>query len=188
MDLRGLEIAASTCQLCNLCDGRIKPVFARGNPKAELVVCGMCAGPDENRAGIPFVGPAGQLLDAVLSDAFPQHVNFSDYVYITNLVKCFVAPGKKLENVWMNSCLPYFLIQLNLIRPKVVVALGKDVCNYLLNVDQSIGSLRGKVYDYMGNVKLLCTYHTAYLTRGGGVRHPDYKKVVKDFEKAVNML
>jgi uracil-DNA glycosylase len=72
-------------------------------------------------------------------------------------------------------------------KPKVMIALGKDICNYLLNVDVVMRKLRGKIYDYM-NTKLVCSYHTSYLARGGGSKHPDFEKVVDDFKKAINLI
>ena len=183
MDLKDLQLTAAECELCGLCRGRNKPVFARGDSSSKVVFCGMCPGPDENKAGIPFVGAAGQLLDAILVGAFGDN----DSVYITNLVKCFVAPGTKLDNHWMSTCLPYFLVHLKLIQPKVIIALGKDVCNFLLNNEDNMGSMRGNVYDYMGT-KLIGSYHPSYLARGGGVKHKDFDRVVNDFKKALYYL
>ena len=183
MDLKDLQSTAAECELCGLYRGRNKPVFARGDSSSKIVVCGMCPGPDENKAGIPFVGVAGHLLDAILVGAFGD--NYS--VYITNLVKCFVAPGTKLDGNWMNTCLPYFLVQLKLIQPKVIIALGKDVCNFLLNNEDNMGSMRGNVYDYMGT-KLIGSYHPSYLARGGDVKHKDFNRVVNDFKKALYYL
>jgi len=144
----------------------------------------MCPGPEENKAGVPFVGTAGKILDAILLGAFGKD---SLDVYVTNLVKCFVPPGTKLDDHWMSTCLPYFLVQLKLIQPKVVIALGKDVSNYLLNNDKTMGSMRGKVYDYMG-LKLVSTYHPSYLARGGGVKHKHFDRVVNDFQQTLYYL
>jgi uracil-DNA glycosylase family 4 len=186
LDLKTIELTAASCTLCELCKGRIKPVFAKGSPASEVVICGMCPGPDENEAGIPFVGAAGGILDAILLEAFGK-VSSSLDVYITNLVKCFVPPGTKLDPKWMGSCLPYFLVQLKLIDPKVIITLGKDVSNFLLNNEDSMGSMRGNIYNYMG-IKLISTYHPSYLARGGGVKHRHFDRVVKDFEKALYYL
>jgi len=181
-----LEELAAKCTLCDLHKRRIKPVFAKGSPASEIVTCGMCPGPEENEAGIPFVGAAGKILDEIFLAAFGKFSSSLD-VYVTNLVKCFVPPGTKLDEHWMNSCLPYFLVQLKLIQPKVVIALGKDVSNFLLNNDNSMGSMRGNIYDYMG-LKLVSTYHPSYLARGGGVKHKHFDRVVKDFKKAAILL
>lgn len=183
LTLEQLEVFAAQCNFCELYRGQIKPVFARGCPEADILICGMCPGTDENNAGIPFVGLAGKVLDEILNRVFSLKYK----VYITNLVKCFVPAGKNLDIKWMGLCLPYFIVQLQLIKPKVVIALGKDVCNFLLNKDGQMGAMRGNVYDYM-NTKLVCTYHPSYLARGGGINHRHFNKVVKDFEKALKYI
>lgn len=183
MDLQTLEAFAAQCHQCKLPFVQIKPVFARGDVGADVVICGMCPGYDENLAGSPFVGPAGKILDVITSRVF----SLKHKIYITNLVKCFVPAGNSLEEKWMSNCLPYFIVQLELLKPKVIIALGKDVCNFLLNKDDQIGNLRGNVYDYM-NVKTICTYHPSYLTRGGGVNHKHFDRVVNDFKKALKYI
>ncbi len=182
MDLQELENVASVCSLCELYKGRNKPVFAKGNPLSKIVIVGMCPGPEENRVGTPFIGDAGQILDEILMVAFNEYKD----AYITNLVKCFVRPGIKLDQYWCTTCLPYLIVQLGLIKPKVIIGLGKDVCNYLLNNKKSMGAMRGKIYNYLGDIKLISTYHPAFLARG------NYKKffnvVVNDFKLALNYL
>ena len=186
MDLKDLQLTADKCELCELSKGRNEPVFAKGSPDSKIVFCGMCPGPDENRVGVPFVGAAGGILDTILLEAFGKDSSSLD-VYVTNLVKCFVPPGTKLDKHWMNTCLPYFLVQLKLIRPKVIIALGKDVSNFLLNNDKNMGSMRGNVYKYMG-INLMSTYHPSYLARGGGTKHKDFEVVVNDFQQTLYYL
>jgi DNA polymerase len=186
MDLIELRNKAAECRLCGLCNNRMKPVFAKGSEASEIVVVGMCPGPEENKVGMPFVGDAGKILDQILLHAFDFYSDSLD-VYVTNLVKCFVPPGIVLEENWMISCLPYFVLQLYLINPKVIIALGKDVCNFLLDDNSSIGSKRGKVFNYSGS-KLICTYHPSYLVRGGGVKHKDFNKVVNDFKLSLRYV
>jgi len=183
MDLIKLEQIAAQCKLCSLHIGQDKPVFARGCPEADILVCGMCPGPYENAVGSPFVGTAGKILDEILNKSF----SLKHRVYITNLVKCFVPPGKNLDMLWMNTCLPYFVIQVQFVKPKVIIALGKDVSNYLLGADNQMGAMRGNVYDYM-NTKLICTYHPSFLARSGGVNHKHFNTVVKDFSKALKYV
>ena len=175
MDLELLQSECAKCTLCELHKGRNKPVFSRG-VHSDIMICGMCPGPDENKIGLPFVGMAGKLLDKLLLDAFGN----TD-VYITNLVKCFVQPGIKLDNIWMSSCLPYLIVQIRLIQPKVIIALGKDVANFLLANELQMKDMRGKVFDYF-NSKLLVTYHPSYLVRGGGEKHKHFQTVVEDFK------
>jgi DNA polymerase len=186
LDLKIVEITAAKCELCELSGRRNKPVFAKGSPDSKIVVCGMCPGPNENEVGIPFVGDAGKILDAILLEAFGKDSSSLD-VYITNLVKCFVPPGTELDPHWMSSCLPYFLVQLKLIQPKVIIALGRDVSNFLLNNENSMGSMRGNVYKYMG-INLMSTYHPSYLARGGGVKHKAFEIVVNDFKQTLYYL
>jgi len=185
MNLIELENIAASCKLCDLYKGQIKPVFARGNEEADIIICGMCPGPNENKVGIPFVGPAGKILDEIMSRAFPLSV--INKVYVTNLIKCYVPPGTTLQTGWMNTCLPYFVVQLQLVRPKVIIALGKDVSNFLLNEEGNMGSMRGNVYNYMG-AKLISTYHPSFLSRNGGINSKYFNTVVKDFNKALKYI
>jgi len=187
MDLKELEQQAASCKLCELNVGRDRPVFAKGNSSSGLVICGMCPGPEENKVGVPFVGDAGKILDEILLKAFGDSKQLLD-VYVTNLVKCFVTPGLQLKQEWMTSCLPYFIVQLKLIKPRVVVALGKDVSNFLLNNDLLMKDLRGKLFNYIGDIQLLSTYHPSYLARGGGVKHKHFQTVVDDFKKIYKYL
>jgi len=179
IDLPALQDVAAKCELCELHKNRIEPVFARGVENTDVVVCGMCPGPDENKAGSPFVGKSGQLLDKILD----QSVGTS--VYITNLVKCFVQPGTDLQEEWMSRCLPYFVVQMQLIRPKVIITLGKNVADFFIpNYEKTMKFMRGRVhYGHMG-ANLITTYHPSYLARGGGINHRHYGSVVKDFNKA----
>ncbi len=191
MDLELVQQTAEYCTLCDLCKNRIKPVFGRGNPDADIVVCGMCPGPDENKIGLPFVGTAGKILDGpggILHQIFTGETEPSDYVYITNLVKCYVQPGTKLSEKWMIRCLSYFVAQIHFIKPKVIIGLGGDVCNFLLNNDfLKIGQMRGKEYKYMG-AKFIPTYHPSYLARGGGIKHRHFNIVVEDFRRALKYI
>lgn len=187
MDLQTVQDTAATCKLCDLCNNRIKPVFSRGHYNANIVICGMCPGPDENKIGVPFVGTAGKILDAVLyeilSTAHPLHS-----VYITNLVKCYVQPGIVLKEEWMVRCLPYFVAQIHFIKPKVIIGLGGDVCNFLVDRDSKIGQMRVRGgYHYMG-AKFIPTYHPSYLARGGGIKHRHFNIVVEDFKRALKYI
>ncbi len=189
MNLYELQNEAAVCTLCELHKERNVPAFARGNPNAGMMVLGMCPGPDENAVGSPFVGRAGKVLDEILYTIFAGKTEPSDYVYITNIVKCFLKPGIKLEERWIDNCLPYLLVQLSIIKPKVIIGLGGDVCNFLLGGTTTIGRLRGNIYDYSNiGTKLICSYHPSYLARKGGSKHPDYDKVVEDFRKAVDLI
>lgn len=180
MDLITLESTAASCTRCSLFKGRVKPVFAKGNSKSKLIICGMVPADEENKVGLPFVGRAGQLLDNILVDT---NQTLED-VYITNLVKCYLAAGLPLKSDWIDACLPYLIVQIGLIRPKVIITLGKDSSSTLLSIDPKVTLKeirRQRVYDYFSDIKVIPTYHPSYLLRGGGREHKSYKNVIEDF-------
>ncbi len=182
MNLDDLEKEAARCELCSLHLGRQNPVFAKGNPESDIVICGMVPAKEENEAGLPFVGRSGQLLDTILHD-----VGLTlDDVYITNLVKCFLAAGRKLEQIWIQSCLPYLILQLNFIKPKVIVALGKDAAFTLAGIkddSKPLGSIINKKLNINEGI-LIPTYHPSFLLRKGGKNNKYYDKVLDSFEIA----
>jgi uracil-DNA glycosylase family 4 len=185
MDLKTLQQLAAECTLCELHKGRINPVFAKGNPNARIMICGMVPADEENKVGLPFVGRAGQLLDKILVD-----VGLTlDDVYITNLVKCYLAAGLPLHPLWVESCLPYIVVQISIIKPKAILCVGKDASVALLGMDvkTTLGSIRGKIFDYAEETKIIPTYHPSYLLRGGGINHRSYPNVVEDFLKALEI-
>jgi uracil-DNA glycosylase len=173
--------AAAKCTACELHNGRINPVFDKGNPEAKIMVCGMVPAHDENMAGLPFVGRAGKLLDVILHEV---NLTYNE-VYITNLVKCFVAAGKSLSKNWIDSCRIFLSKQIKLIKPYVIIPLGADAAQELTEVDLPIGKLRHKVFYRTDNVIVVPTYHPSYLLRKGGEKSPDYPKVIEDFKLAI---
>lgn len=186
MNLNDLRNEAAGCVLCDLHKGRLLPVFDKGNPNADIMICGMCPANDENRTGIPFVGRAGKLLDVLLEAS-----GFSlDVVYITNLVKCYLAAGNPLDQTWVVSCLPYVIAQINIIRPKVIITLGADASNALLGRPPGsiIGEIRGKVFKYSEDINIIPTYHPSYLLRKGGHNSPIFPSVVQNFNVAKMLL
>jgi DNA polymerase len=181
MDLQTLQDMAALCRDCELYEGRLNPVFAKGNPVAEIMICGMVPADEENKVGLPFVGRAGKLLDKILIDSSLT----MDDVYITNLVKCYLSAGLALKSNWIDACLSYLIVQINIIQPKVILTLGKDSSITLLGLDHkiSLGSIVGREFEY-GNAKVIPTYHPSYLLRGGGEKHKNYSNVIKDFNLA----
>lgn len=154
------------CKRCKLCTGRKQLVFGAGNPRAELVFVGEGPGEEEDKQGVPFVGAAGQLLTKMI-DA----MKFSrDTVYICNVVKCRPPNNRNPEPDEIQACEPFLKAQLGVIKPKVIVALGKFAAQTLLRVDTPITRLRGQWRSYEG-IELMPTYHPAYL-----LRQPDEKK------------
>lgn len=182
MDLDLLQQTAASCTRCELHKGRVTPVFAKGNPNASIMICGMVPADEENKVGLPFVGRAGQLLDKILADTGLT----LDDVYITNLVKCYLRAGLPLQKLWIESCLPYLITQIGLIKPKVIIPLGKDASTTLLGIyaNMSLGKIRGKTFEYGINIKVVPTYHPSYLLRGGGEKHKSYNTVLEDFSLA----
>lgn len=179
MDLETLEQFAASCNMCELNTGRINPVFAKGNPNAKVMICGMVPAAEENKIGLPFVGRAGKLLDKILAD-----VGWTlEDVYITNLVKCYLAAGQPLKQDWIDSCFPYLITQIRNVSPKVVLTLGRDASVSLLGIKANIalGKIRGRVHEYGIDIKVVSTYHPSYLLRAGGTKHKSYTDVLNDF-------
>jgi DNA polymerase len=165
--LQQLALGAAACTACRLHERRNKSVFARGTPDAELVFVGEGPGHDEDLAGLPFVGPAGQLLDRMI-DA----MGFDrDQVYICNVVKCRPPENRTPLADEAASCATFLVPQVELVAPKVIVALGRCAAENL-GVAPATGPWRGRWGDFRG-VPVLPTYHPAYL-----LRSPEYKRVV----------
>ncbi len=154
------------CTRCKLAPGRTKLVFGVGNPAAELMFVGEGPGADEDRQGEPFVGRAGQLLTKMIEAMGYRR----DEVYIANVVKCRPPENRNPEPDEMDVCEPFLRRQIEAIGPKVIVALGKIASQTLLRDTSPISRLRGRWAAY-GGVKLMPTFHPAYL-----LRSPDEKK------------
>jgi len=154
------------CTRCKLHRGRTKLVFGAGSPGAELVFVGEGPGADEDRQGAPFVGRAGELLTKMI-----EAMTFSrDEVYILNVVKCRPPNNRDPEPDEIAQCEPFLKAQLAILRPKVIVALGRHATQTLLATRAPISSLRGRWFQYEG-VDLLPTFHPSYL-----LRSPDKKR------------
>src|SRR5437588_9519819 len=148
------------CTRCRLHKGRTNLVFGVGNVNAEIMFVGEGPGADEDAQGEPFVGRAGQLLNNMIS---AMGIKRED-VYIANVVKCRPPGNRTPENDECDTCSPFLLRQIEVIRPKVIVALGAVAAKNLLAINDSLGNLRGRWYDFKGS-RLLVTYHPAYLLR-----------------------
>jgi DNA polymerase len=157
------EFAAdvAACTACGLCRTRDKPVPGVGDMHAQWLFVGEAPGAEEDARGEPFVGQAGRLLDSMLAALGMRR---GDNVYIANVLKCRPPGNRTPTPLEAESCRPYLDRQIELIRPALIVALGKSAATTLLNVEASIASLRGRVHRYRG-VPLLVTYHPAYLLR-----------------------
>src|SRR5437660_11449405 len=149
------------CQRCKLAPHRTHLVFGVGNPRARLVFVGEAPGRDEDRQGEPFVGRAGQLLTEIITKGMRLA---RDDVYIANVIKCRPPENRNPEPDEVASCEPFLFRQIEVIKPKVIVALGKYAAQTLLRTDAPISRLRGRQFEYRG-AKLIPTFHPAYLLR-----------------------
>lgn len=154
------------CQKCALGKTRNKFVFGVGNPNAHAMLIGEAPGADEDAQGEPFVGRAGKLLNDIL-----KAVNLKrEEVYIANILKCRPPGNRDPQPLEMETCIPYLHKQIELIKPKIILCLGRVAANGLLNKKLSLGDLRNSVYEFNG-VKVMATYHPAAL-----LRNPNWKR------------
>jgi DNA polymerase len=161
MDWAELKSTVKNCTACGLRAGCTQTVFGVGDEAADWLLVGEAPGAEEDRLGEPFVGQAGKLLDNMLATlGLARDKN----VYIANVLKCRPPGNRNPEPGEVATCSPYLLRQIELIQPKLIVAMGRFAVQTLLNTDATIGSLRGKVHQYHG-VPLVVTYHPAYLLR-----------------------
>ncbi len=153
------------CTRCKLhALGRRQIVFGVGNPNADLMFVGEAPGADEDIQGVPFVGRAGQLLTKII-----EAIGLTrDDVYIANVIKCRPPENRNPEPDEVETCEPFLFRQIDVIKPKVIVALGKFAAQTLLRTIDPISRLRGRVFDYRG-AKLIPTFHPAYLLRNPSV-------------------
>ncbi len=177
--LAELEASLQDCQRCKLCQGRTNLVFGAGNADAELVFVGEGPGQDEDRQGIPFVGRAGQLLTKMIESG--MELKRSD-VFICNVVKCRPPENRNPELDEVATCEPFLHQQLDIIQPKVIIALGKFAAQSLLQTTTPISRLRGQWFEYKG-IKLMPTFHPSYLLRSPQEKRKaweDLKKVMAE--------
>jgi DNA polymerase len=167
------------CTRCKLHQqGRKQIVFGVGNPNADLMFVGEAPGADEDVQGIPFVGRAGQLLTDIIEKGLKMP---RADVYIANVIKCRPPGNRNPEQDEVETCEPFLFRQIDIIQPKVVVALGTFAARALLRTLDPISRLRGRVYDYRG-AKLIPTFHPAYLLRNPSAKRDvweDMKLVLK---------
>jgi DNA polymerase len=161
MDWPQLKESVAGCTACPLHKGRNKTVFGVGDERAEWLFIGEGPGADEDMKGEPFVGQAGKLLDNMLAAIGLKR---GQNVYIANVVKCRPPGNRNPEPLEVAQCEPYLHRQIELIKPRLIVALGKVAAVNLLKREASVASLRGKVLEYRG-IPLIITYHPAYLLR-----------------------
>ena len=161
MDWPALKAVVSDCTACALHAGRTQIVFGVGDENADWLLVGEAPGQEEDRQGEPFVGQAGQLLDAMLASI---DLRRGENVYIANVLKCRPPGNRNPEPAEVAQCAPHLARQVALIRPKLILAMGRFAVQTLLGTDASIASLRGRLHTCHG-VPLIVTYHPAYLLR-----------------------
>jgi uracil-DNA glycosylase len=161
MDWTALRAAAAACVACPLHRNRRQAVLGVGDERADWLFVGEGPGAEEDARGEPFVGQAGKLLDNMLAAIELRRGNG---VYIANIVKCRPPANRNPEAAEAQACAPFLARQIELIAPKLIVALGKVAANNLLETDATLGSLRGKVHDCRG-IPLIATFHPAFLLR-----------------------
>jgi DNA polymerase len=179
LTLDELRPFAMDCTACRLSGTRTQVVFGTGNPDADLMFVGEAPGRDEDLQGEPFVGRAGQLL----TDIIKAMKLTREQVYIANVIKCRPPENRNPEPDELESCRPYIRKQVELIRPKVIVTLGRFSLQSLTGKSYAITAIRGSWLEYEG-VKMMPTFHPAYLLRNPGAK----KEVWSDMKKVMGEL
>ena len=164
--LNNLERTISEIKNCSLKDYATKMVFSDGNPNSKIMIIGEGPGANEDKEGLPFVGRAGQLLDKMLAAIDRSREND---VFICNVLKCRPPENRDPKSDEINQCEPYLVNQIDLIKPKLIVALGRIAGKTLLGVDKSLKDMRKKIHNYHDS-DLIVTYHPAAL-----LRNPNWK-------------
>ena len=178
--LQDIRLDVGCCQRCRLARGRKNVVFGSGSPAAKLLFVGEGPGFEEDQQGEPFVGPAGQLLTKIIAAI---HLS-REQVYICNIVKCRPPQNRNPQPDEIETCLQFLDRQIAAIQPDFICALGTVASQTLLNTGTPISRLRGRFHDYKG-IKLLPTYHPAYLLRNPEKKRDvweDMKMLMKEYQ------
>ena len=176
-----LSQKASICTRCDLCHTRTNVVFGSGNPNADLMFVGEAPGHDEDLQGLPFVGRAGQLLTRIIE---AMKLTRND-VYICNVLKCRPPENRNPLADEIENCKPYLARQIELARPKVIVALGTFAAHFVLDSDERISRLRGRFHERDG-IQIMPTYHPAFLLRNASSKRDvweDMQLVMSELER-----
>ena len=162
LDWEALRHRVSACRLCGLHEGRTQAVFGVGNPAADWMIIGEAPGAEEDRVGEPFVGRAGQLLDAMLEGLGLSRRS----VYIANVLKCRPPNNRDPAAEEASQCAPYLQRQSTLVAPRVILAVGRVAAQNFLGAEGTLGRMRGRIHHYGAQeIPLVVTYHPAYLLR-----------------------
>lgn len=175
-ELAAVAAEVAACTACPLASTRTRTVPGEGSAQARLLCVGEGPGAEEDRQGRPFVGPAGELLDRILSQGMGLR---REDVYIANVVKCRPPDNRNPAPEEAAACSGFLNRQIRALRPQVVLALGKVAANHLLGTESSLGGLRGRFHELPGHPgsKLLVTYHPAYLLRNPAAKRDAWEDV-----------
>ncbi len=180
-DLEAIRAEMGDCRRCKLHSTRTHIVFGVGDPRAKLLFVGEGPGREEDLQGEPFVGQAGQLLNKIIQAIQLRR----EQVYIGNIVKCRPPENRNPEPDEIRACEPFLIKQIQVIRPKLICALGTFAAQTLLKTEEKISSLRGKFHAYQG-IPLMPTYHPAYLLRNPNRKREvweDMKKIKREYDQ-----
>ena len=169
LDWEELRDCVASCTRCELAKGRTTTVFGVGNTNADWLIIGEAPGAEEDRRGEPFVGRAGQLLDQMLL-AIGQS---RDSVFIANILKCRPPTNRDPRPEESAACRDYLERQIELIQPKIILAVGKIAAQNLLGSDEPVGRMRGRRHD-LGGIPMVVTYHPAYLLRSPSQKYKSW--------------
>ena len=170
LDWAGLREAVAACTRCELAQSRTNTVFGVGNEAADWMIIGEAPGAEEDRQGEPFVGRAGKLLDQMLFAIGESR----DSVFIANILKCRPPNNRDPKPGEAAACRDYLDRQIELIRPKIILAVGRIAAQTLLGSDEPVGRMRGRAYDLDG-IPLVVTYHPAYLLRSPSQKQKSWR-------------
>ena len=181
LDWEALHATVASCEACDLHQTRTQTVFGVGDRQARLMVVGEAPGADEDRQGEPFVGRAGQLLNAML-----EAIGFRrDQVYIANIIKCRPPGNRDPHAEEAAACQPFLHRQIALIQPRLILSVGRISAHNLLGTEEAVGRLRGRTHRFdPGDIPLIVTYHPAYLLR----RPQEKAKAWADLQAAYRLL
>ncbi len=173
--LEAVEADVLRCERCRLAAGRKRTVFGEGVPKPDVLVVGEGPGAEEDAQGRAFVGPAGKLLDRMLASV---GLDRDRNCYIANIVKCRPPMNRDPAPDEREACLPYLERQIRLLRPRIILALGRTAAQTLLETSEGITRLRGRFREYRG-IPLLATYHPSALLRDESLKRPAWEDLKK---------
>ncbi len=169
-ELDAMAAVVAACRQCKLCTTRTQTVFASGDPRARVMVIGEGPGAEEDRQGLPFVGAAGELLNKILASISLRR----EEVYVANIVKCRPPGNRDPEPEEVRACRGYLEKQIDLVRPELLVVLGRVAAQVLLGTDASLSRLRGDWHEVQG-VPVRVTYHPAALLRNAAWKRPTWE-------------